>query len=115
MKVFLSLPMSGRTDEEINNQIKEMTEAVENHFVIDRYLVIHDNFDYKPTTLLESDPVTIPLLYLGQAIKKIGMCDAVVFGENWERARGCRIEFLVAKEYDVPIYFMDGDRLRPGE
>lgn len=106
LRVFISVPMSGRSNEEVLKQIEDVKrDVLENHIYGDEEIMFVDNLEYEPKSLLEANPVIPNLLYLGQAVKKMGMCNAVVFAPGWDNARGCRIEFDVAIEYGLPRYF----------
>lgn len=108
-KVFLSLPMSGRTDVEIDNNIREMVEMFDNVIIKkfnrmdsdpEHYEFVH-NFtkDFDEKAAKRKNP---NIYYLGEAIKKMADCDYVLFHKRSIEARGCRIEMEVAKEYDIP-------------
>ena len=98
--IFLSLPMSGRTREEINEEIVRMKSQIllNNPFEGEEIQFIENSGmtedDIDPTQL--SNAVTPNLLYLGTAIMKMAVCDAVYFGNGWTRAKGCQIEREVA-------------------
>ena len=113
-RIFLSLPMSGRTDEEILEEIKDMERywlfgiphpygdnAIEielvNNMLSRSELELFD---------LVNDVKHKNLLYLGAAITKLSQCDAILFSKNWKKARGCKIEHEVAKLYGLAIYYM---------
>lgn len=110
MKIFLSLPMSGRTDEEIRNQIDEMEriiiesrvfEGQEIEFVhnLDIEFVHNLDNDIDPKGCL--DLKHEPLLYLGEAIRKMAFCDAIALGKGWNKAHGCNIEYDAARLYGL--------------
>lgn len=90
MKVMISQPMKGKTEEQIRNEraelVKKLTEqgleVVETIFT-----------DEAPA---DSDKA---LFYLSKSIEAISKVDAVIFMPGWEEARGCRIEYNVAVEY----------------
>lgn len=90
MKVMISQPMRGKTNieikEERKNVIEELTEK---------------GYEVVDTIISEDAPENIDdaIFYLSKSIEFIGKVDAVVFMPGWEKARGCRIEYLVAKEY----------------
>lgn len=92
-KVFISMPMNGKTDEEIIKEFKEIKERVLDLFggceVIDS---VFSNFD------LENNANT-PIHYLGRSIELLADADIVYFAKGWQRARGCKVEHLVAKLY----------------
>lgn len=95
MKIFITQPMRGRTDEEI---LAEREKAIE--FVKERYntdVVIVDSF-------FQNAPVEVkPLWFLGKSIELLSSADTAVFCNGWEDARGCKIEHECCKEYGVNI------------
>ena len=58
-------------------------------------------YEVVDTIISEDAPENIDdaIFYLSKSIEFIGKVDAVVFMPGWEKARGCRIEYLTAKEY----------------
>ena len=108
IRVFLSLPMSGRTDEEILSQIEEMKGYVlKSHIFGDEEIeFVHNLLSPEDEKLFDLiDNVTVrPLLYLGAAITQMATCNAVMLGHGWNNARGCIIEHDVAKKYGIPLY-----------
>lgn len=110
-KIFLSLPMSGRTDEEIKAQIEEMKAEflLKNPFDKGEEIIFVDNFEEMEVVTNTFDPFegerkTEVLYYLGRAINKLGYCDGVYFGKGWARARGCIIEWETCMKYKIPRY-----------
>ena len=87
MKIMISQPMKGKTNEQIRAErvdlIKKLEE--EGHEVIDTVLDISENKS--------------PIYYLSKSIELLDQVDAVVFMEGWQEARGCRIEYTIAVEY----------------
>ena len=108
-RVFLSLPMSGRTDEDIWKQIEQMTKSIESHHY--DWKITHNMLTEPELDLFDlmEDIKHKPLLYLAAAITRMSQCDCILFGTGWEWARGCRIEAQVAKEYGLEMYYMDGN------
>ena len=110
-KIFLSLPMSGRSDEEIMTQIEEMKAKFLLKNPLDKCeeIVFVDNLenDIDPSRCV--DVKTEPLLYLGEAIRKLAYCDGVYFGKGWSKARGCLIEMEVCVKYDIPYFINRND------
>lgn len=109
IRVFISVPMSGRDDEEVKRDISYIQEKIiDEHWFGDEDIEFVDNL-LTPTEIelfdLLEKPVIENLLYLGTAITKMASCNAVVFAPGWDKARGCKIEFEVAREYDLPRYF----------
>ena len=112
-KIFLSLPMSGRSDEEIRAQIEEMKAEflLKNPFDEGEEIVFVDNFenDIDPSSCI--DIKTEPLLYLGEAIRKLAYCDGLYIGEGSIKARGCGCERGIAYAYGIPCYILFEQRI----
>lgn len=89
MKIMISQPMNGKSNEQIRKEreslIKELQE--QGHEVVD---TVFNDFPTGKAT---------PVHYLAKSIEFIGDVDGVVFMKGWENARGCKIEYQVAKEY----------------
>lgn len=89
MKIMISQPMRGKTNEQIRQERAELVKELEEqgHEVVD--------------TVFEEAPANedIAIYMLSQSIRYIGKVDAVVFMPGWEEARGCRIEYEVADNY----------------
>ncbi len=89
MKIMISQPMRGKTNEQIRQERAELVKELEEqgHEVID--------------TVFEEAPANedIAIYMLSQSIRYIGKVDAVVFMPGWEEARGCRIEYEIADNY----------------
>ena len=92
LKLFVSMPMKGKTAEEIAEQMKQAHQAAER--------IVH-----KPLTLLNTvfdlPEGTSPLRYIAESIMALSKADVAYFCEGWEQARGCRIEWMCAREYGV--------------
>lgn len=50
---------------------------------------------------------TTPIQYFAESIKLLANCNLIVFAEGWEDTRGCKLEHKVAKEYNLPIWYID--------
>lgn len=97
MRVFISQPMRGKTDEEIRKIRADVTDCVKEMFGCD-------------VEVMESIFVDEhePLCYLGRSIAMIAEAELVCFAPGWSKARGCRIENMAAHEYGKPIFEMFG-------
>ena len=93
-KVFISQPMNGKTNEQIYQERRELTQKLEQegYNIIDS--VLADSPD---------EACRAPVYYLSQSILLLSKADCVYFMDGWEDARGCNIEYLIAKEYGIPI------------
>ena len=98
MKVFISQPMHGRTDEEILKEREEVVEWIK-HVTTESMEII--------STLKQSQvPDGVKnkrIWYLGHSIIKLAEADLVIFVNDWEKANGCQIEYEVAKKYKIPF------------
>lgn len=107
-KVFLCLPMSGRTEEDILKEIDEMKEA-SIHYFLDK----HPDCDivYLANYIVEADEEsTNPVFLLGRGIMKLmAQADVCLFSKNWKDSKGCKLEYEIAKTYDIDIMDMGVD------
>ena len=87
MKIMISQPMRGKTNEQIRKEREELVRRLqeEGHEVIDTVLDISENKS--------------PIYYLSRSIELLDKADGVVFMKGWQEARGCRIEHQVAVDY----------------
>lgn len=91
LKLFISQPMNGRTNEEIKAEREAAKKYVE--YVLGEQVEVIDSF-------FENAPAQAkPLWYLGKSIELLSTADVVHFCEGWENARGCKIERTCAEEY----------------
>ena len=107
-RIFLSLPMSGRSDEEIMAQIEEMKAMflLKNPLDKGEEIEFVHNLENDINPIRYIDVKTEPLLYLGEAIRKLAYCDAVYFAKGWKSVRGCIIEWQTCAKYGIPRYIM---------
>ena len=100
-KIFVSVPMNGKSFEEINKLIhKTELEYLTNDNGIEEIEFVHNN-DGLVEKILDPNKAKIPnLIYLAIAMYRMANCDDVIFAKGWENARGCRVEKLI---YD--LYF----------
>lgn len=89
MKIMISQPMRGKTNEQIKLERESLVEQLE----AQGHEVLKTVFDLAPKGCDEA------IYYLAKSIEFLGQADAVVFMPGWNNARGCRIEYQVASEY----------------
>ena len=107
-KVFLCLPMSGRTEEDIVKEMAEMKNA-SIHYFQDKHpgceIVYMTN--YVSESEEESDN---PVFLLGRGIMTLmAQADVCLFSKNWKDSNGCTIEHEIAKTYNIDIRDMGVD------
>lgn len=99
VKVFISQPMAGRTDEAITAERIKAISTVEKKYSA-WYVVEIDSFN--KGALNNSDPVT----ELGRCVSLMTDADVVVFCDGWQYSRGCNVEHEVAIQYDIPCMYI---------
>jgi len=101
LRIFMSYPMNGKdyfTMESYRSFLRK--QAIKK---FGTYIELVDNSDCVINAEEAIDENAVPLLYLGEAIRKMATCHFVIFHPYWTRARGCQIEREVAKAYGLPI------------
>lgn len=99
-KLFVSVPMKGRTSEEIKASIEKMKNIAEVYEgeeleLIDSY--IEDN---PPKDITES------VWYLGESLKKLAQADVFIGISDACEWNGCYIENETALRYDIKQYYI---------
>lgn len=95
MKIMISQPMKGKTNEQIREQRAELVTRLQEEGLE----VVDTVFENAPT---DED---IAIYMLSQSIRYIGKVDAVYFMKGWEKARGCKIEHEVAVQYGKQVFY----------
>ncbi len=96
LKIFVSQPMNGKTNEEIEKERK---------FLIEMYLK-QTKCDPEGIKVIDSffkdaPHDAKPLWYLGESFKKLSEADVAVFAPGWKKARGCRLEHEACVAYGI--------------
>lgn len=98
MKIMISQPMRGKTDKQIQEEraviVKQLEE--QGHTVVNTVFEEGDFSKGKDT----------PLHYLAKSIEFLANVDCLVCMQDWENARGCRIEEQCAREYGKFIMYV---------
>lgn len=96
MKVFISQPMNGKSEQEILEERADIISRIKEYNpdaeILDSYFD-----DYKPST------GNVALKYLSKSIEILADADEAWFGRGWENARGCKIEHDCAIAYGIGI------------
>ena len=100
-KVFISIPMNGRTDEEILNEMESLKKELTLRFPTKTFEFI-DSFT-KDQNLQDKGRIAM----LGHSISLMADADLVFFAKGYEHARGCRIEEQVAIEYGIQRQYFE--------
>lgn len=129
MNIFVSIPMRGRSDSDVQQDIEKIRghvlEAlanattdflnywVENDSVEEIAVKITDNLYCSVDESLAYDESHVPVLYLGEAIKKMAQCNVLLLANGWAHARGCICEHTIAAMYNLVDKYIEAfdDRL----
>lgn len=90
LKVMISQPMRGKTNEQIQLERTELVKRLEK-----------DNFEVIDTIISENAPKDCneAMYYLSKSIEFMSEVDIVYFMKGWENARGCKIENKICQDY----------------
>lgn len=98
MKVFISQPMRGKSSEVILAERKLIIERIKESYgdnteVLDSYA---SDFN-------ESEMKNSPVKYLAKSIDVLAEADLAFFASGWKGARGCQLEYDIARAYGIKI------------
>lgn len=97
MKLFVSQPMNGLSNEDI---LKAREAAV---------LTAEEKcshvFDVIDSFFQDAPHDAKPLWYLGESLKKLSEANVAIFAKGWQKSRGCRIEHDAAVAYGIEVLY----------
>lgn len=96
MKIMISQPMNGKSNEQIKAEREKIVTALEKMHIE----VINTIFDFEVENINN-----VPVYYLAKSIEKMSNADAVLFMDGWQTARGCQIEYDIALKYKIKVLF----------
>lgn len=99
VRLFISQPMRGKSDEEIEREREELITIAKAVYADRGEVEVIDSF-FKGG-LNAPAGAKAPLYHLGKSLELLATADVVIFAEGWRDARGCRIEHECAKQYGV--------------
>lgn len=94
-RLFISQPMRGKTNEEIEFERDKAIEAASKE--------LNEDVEVIDSFFKDSPALTNPLLCLAKSLELLAAADIAYFANGWEQARSCRIERLCAEEYNIPV------------
>ena len=97
-KIFISQPMKDKTNQEIEQERKEIIEKAEKYF---GEIEVIDSF------LKDAPHDAKPLWFLGKSLELLSNADVIVLGKGWEHARGCKIEHECAVQYGIKTVYIE--------
>ena len=106
--IFISQPMSGKSEEEILATRQQEIEKIHQLFdadgveinIIASYI---DDATRKHFKKHVSDNINWDIYWLSQSLERLAMADAIWLCEGWEHSKGCNIEFACAIQYGLGI------------
>ena len=107
-KLFISCPMKGRSEAQIRTTMTQLHKIAE--------AVFGEELEVIPT-YFEDDPpenTNMALWYLGESIKKLSEADRFIGIYDEDKGyRGCIIENIAAKNYNIPSYLVNVSYVAP--
>lgn len=101
IKIFLSQPMRGFTDEEIMARREKDIEQLKKHFGDKPFEIIDTLFKEEATA---KNPA---VEYLARSIAELANADYIAMSYDFESARGCLIEHKIADEYGIEKIYLN--------
>ena len=94
MKIYISLPISGRPMDEVRDESEKAKAAIE-------------ELGHVPVSPLDvsSDPDVPYSEHIGKDISALLECDAIVLLKGFDVSRGCLLEMEAARIYDKQIFY----------
>ena len=104
MKVYISLPITGRDMDEVKARIDSAAETLRRH-------------GHTPVSPLEVNAANLDAPYaelIGNDIRALLQCEEAVFLDGWERSQGCRLEASACRIYGIRARTIGHyERIRP--
>ena len=94
MKIYISLPISGRD-----------IEQVEASLIFTSAVIEKKGPTPGPPLEISPDSDATYAEHMGNDIRALLECDAALFLEGWQHSKGCRLEFSAAEIYGKEILF----------
>lgn len=99
VRLFISQPMRGKSDEEIKSEREKLVEIAEAVYFGRGEVEVIDSF-FKGGLDVPAG-AKAPLYYLSKSLELLATADVAIFAEGWREARGCRIEHECADGYGI--------------
>ena len=108
--IFISQPMTGRSEEEILATRQREIEKIHQRFdadgveinIIASYI---DDATRKHFKEHVSDDINWDIFWLSQSLERLAMADIIWLCDGWEYSNGCNIELECATRYGVDIVY----------
>ena len=108
--IFISQPMSGKSEEEILATRQKEIEKIHQLFdadgveinIIDSYI---DDATRKHFKEHVSDDINWDIFWLSQSLERLAMADMIWLCDGWEYSKGCNVELECAMQYGISIVY----------
>ena len=108
--IFISQPMSGKSEEEILATRQKEIEKIHQFFdadgveinIIASYI---DDATRKHFKEHVSDDINWDIFWLSQSLERLAMADMIWLCDGWEYSNGCNIELECATRYGISIVY----------
>jgi hypothetical protein len=96
LKVFISVPMKGKTDIEIAEAFEKAKQDVRSRYSVD--------IEFLDSFIRENPPEckNTAVWFLGKSIEVLANADLAYFAKGWYFNRGCKSENRIAHAYEIP-------------
>lgn len=94
-RLFISQPMRDKTNEEILIERGKAVKVAKE--------MLNEDVEVIDSFFREAPHDAKPLWYLAKSLELLATADVAFFCTDWEKYRGCRIEYICANEYGIPI------------
>lgn len=102
-KVFISIPLADKSVQAVREAWDSAIEQVKKYLDEPFEVIQSLSVDNPPTGIKSAS-----LWYLGFSLQKLAEADIAYFSRGWQTARGCKIEYEAAWEYDLDVLTFDG-------
>lgn len=96
MKIMISQPMNGKSEEKIRSERAELVKELEQQ----GYEILDNVFSYEYLTKDRPKNCNAGIWALAKSLEVLSQVDGVVFMKGWENARVCKIEHEIAIKYN---------------
>ena len=110
--IFISQPMTGKSEEEILATRQEAIDKIHQLFdadgveinIIASYI---DDATRKHFKKYVSDDINWDIFWLSQSLERLALADTIWLCDGWEYSKGCNVELECAIQYGLDIVYLE--------
>ena len=110
--IFISQPMTGRSEEEILATRQKAIEKIHQLFdadgeqvnIIDSYIDDATRNEFQGRM---GDAINWDIYWLSQSLQKLALADTIWLCDGWGHSKGCKIELKCAIQYGLNIVYSE--------